>query len=140
MNVDKSILRIIDANLNRAKEGLRVCEDITRFILNDLASTRALKSLRHRIHSIIVSSKLSASLLHGSRDVKSDCGTDFCGLEKKDKWQAIFFANIQRVKEALRVLEEFLKLFKGSPAGGQFKKLRFRLYEQEKKITEKYFK
>jgi signal transduction histidine kinase len=139
MNVDKSILRIIDANLNRAKEGLRVCEDITRFILDDLASTRALKSLRHRIHSIVESSKINIKLLHGARDTKGDCGTDFYGLEKKDKWQAVFFANMQRVKEALRVLEEFSKLFKGK-AGPQFKALRFRLYEQEKKITEKHFR
>jgi thiamine-phosphate pyrophosphorylase len=139
MNIDKPILRIIDVNLNRAKEGLRVCEDIARFILNDPASTRALKLLRHNIQDIIVSSNISIKLLHNARDIKGDCGTPFCGLENKDRWEAVFFANIQRVKEALRVLEEFSKLFKGA-LGEKFKKLRFRLYEQEKRLTEKYFR
>jgi thiamine-phosphate pyrophosphorylase len=139
MNIDNPILRIIDVNLNRAKEGLRVCEDVTRFILNDLASTRALKSLRHRIHNIIESSGISAKLLHSMRNIKDDCGTGFCGLEKKDKWQAVFSANMQRSKEALRVLEEFSKLIK-TKMGAEFKALRFKLYQQEKRLTEKYFK
>lgn len=136
--IDKNILRIIDVNLNRAKEGLRVCEDITRFILNDPASTKALKSLRHRIQDIIASSNMDNKFLCMARNVKGDCGTDFCGLENKDRWESVFFANMQRAKEALRVLEEFSKLFKGN-ACEKFKTLRFRLYEQEKKITEKYF-
>ncbi|MCX5667705.1 MAG: hypothetical protein NTY34_05295 [Candidatus Omnitrophica bacterium] len=44
----------------------------------------------------------------------------------------IFSANIERTKESLRVLEEFFKLFdKGSSA--RFTKLRFKVYEIEKK-------
>ena len=138
MNIDKPILRIIDVNLNRAKEGLRVCEDIIRFILNDPASTKALKSLRHRIQDIIASSNMDNKLLRMARNVKDDCGTDFCSLEDKEGWEAVFFANMQRAKEALRVLEEFSKLFKGN-AGEKFKRLRFQLYEQEKRLTEKHF-
>jgi hypothetical protein len=136
---DKNILRIIDVNLNRAKEGLRVCEDISRFIFNDLVSTRALKLLRHNIHHIVISSRINEKLLCRARDVKSDCGTDFCVLENKDSWESVFFANIQRAKEALRVLEEFSKLLKAS-TGEKFKELRFKLYEQEKRLTEKYLK
>ena len=134
---NKNILRIIDVNLNRAKEGLRVCEDITRFILNDSASTYALKLLRHKIQEITANSNIDKNSLCSARDIRGDCGMDFCVLEKKDTWQSVFAANMQRAKEALRVLEEFSKLFKGN-TGQRFKHLRFRLYAQEKRLTEKY--
>ena len=104
---DKNILRIIDVNLNRAREGLRVCEDIIRFVLNDASSTRSLKSIRHKIQSIIDSSKIEKESLCISRDVGTDVGTELDWLEARNSWQSIFFANIQRVKESLRVLEEF---------------------------------
>jgi thiamine-phosphate pyrophosphorylase len=137
--IDKNVLRIIDVNANRAAEGLRVCEEITRFMFNDTASTRALKRLRHRVQDIVNSSGIGRSLLYSSRDIKGDCGTDFCALEKRHSYEGVFFANMQRVKEALRVLEEFLKLFKG-PAGARFKAVRFELYAEEKRLTEKYFR
>lgn len=136
---NSKVLRIIDVNINRAKEGIRVCEDIARFILDDPASTKSLKSLRHRIEGIIAKSSIKKRSLCESRDVKSDCLTEICDLENKSDWQSIFFANIQRTKEALRVLEEFSKLSEEKMSRG-FKGLRFKIYEQEKKITEKYFK
>ena len=46
----------------------------------------------------------------------------------------IFFANIQRVKESIRVLEEFSKLLDKKSALA-FKRLRYQIYEVEKKIT-----
>jgi hypothetical protein len=136
---DKNILRIIDVNLNRAKEGLRVCEDVTRFILNDSASTRALKIIRHKIQDIVEYSRIKKDFLCSARDIAGDCGMDFSSLEKKSDWKSILFANMQRVKESLRVLEEFTKLLKDSSCE-KFKRLRFRFYAQEKRITEKYFK
>ncbi|NQT95564.1 MAG: thiamine-phosphate pyrophosphorylase [Candidatus Omnitrophica bacterium] len=137
--MDKKILRIIDVNLNRAREGLRVCEDIARFILNDSNATSQLKSLRHKIKRIIISSSLNKRLLHESRDVAKDCATDFSPLEKKSNWQSIFFANIQRTKESLRVLEEFFNL-SNSKISEKFKDLRFQAYKLEKRLTERYFK
>ncbi|MFC1594778.1 hypothetical protein ACFL38_05570 [Candidatus Omnitrophota bacterium] len=56
-NLDKNMLRILDANINRAKEGLRVCEDEARFILNDARYSRQLKSVRHKISSLSVGSR-----------------------------------------------------------------------------------
>ncbi|MDD5504533.1 MAG: thiamine-phosphate pyrophosphorylase [Candidatus Omnitrophica bacterium] len=137
--IDKNVLRIIDANINRAAEGLRVCEDIIRFMFNDAALTKGLKRLRHRVLDIINSSGISRSLLHNSRDAKGDCGSDFSVLENRRSCEGVFFANMQRAKEALRVLEEFLKLYKTS-AGRRFKSVRFELYAEEKRLTEKYFK
>ncbi len=136
---NKKILRIIDVNLNRAKEGLRCCEEVARFILDDSTLTRALKSLRHNIENIVTSSELKKELLCKSRDVNTDCGKSFCALEKKDDWQGIFFANIQRTKESLRVLEEFFKLIDDQSCE-KFKAMRFKVYEQEKRFAGRHLK
>jgi len=139
MTDNKKIFRILDVNINRVKEGLRVCEDITRFILNDPASTKSLKSLRHKVEDIIAKSSIRKRLLCMARDVKRDCLTEICDLEHKKSWQSIFFANMQRAKEALRVLEEFSKLFE-ERMSSDFKRLRFNIYEQERKLTRKHIK
>ncbi len=123
--------RIIDANLNRVKEGLRVCEEIARFILNDCRFTSELKSLRHKIDGL--SSKIypKAKLLK-VRAVQADVGRQNSrGELKRSNCKAIYWANIQRVKESLRVLEEFGKL--GNAAAAlSFKRLRYKVYEIEK--------
>ncbi len=43
------MLRLVDANLDRLGEGLRVLEDVSRFLLNDVAASRRLKALRHSL-------------------------------------------------------------------------------------------
>ncbi|MFQ5925353.1 MAG: thiamine phosphate synthase, partial [Dehalococcoidia bacterium] len=43
------MLRLIDANLNRISEGLRLLEDVARFLVNDAALSEQLKSLRHEL-------------------------------------------------------------------------------------------
>jgi thiamine-phosphate pyrophosphorylase len=134
--VQKNILRIIDANLNRSREGLRVLEDIVRFILDDASLTRDLKSIRHRLQRIAASSKVNCPQLYEARDSEKDIGKGFSFLEKKKDWQSIFFANLQRIKESLRVLEEFFKLFDDG-SGKNFKRLRFKIYEFEKKAFKK---
>ena len=133
---DKDILRIIDVNLNRAREGLRVCEEVVRFVLNDASLTKGLKSIRHKIQSIIKSADTDEGLLCQARNVKDDVGTELTRLEKRDGWRSIFFANMQRVKESLRVLEEFFKLFDRN-TGERFKDLRFQVYEFEKKAIKR---
>ena len=130
----KNISRILDANLNRAKEGLRVCEEITRFILNSPAFTQGLKELRHRITALSERLAAKADMLQ-ERDSLADRGKNIYGQElKREDTQDIFFANIQRAKESLRVLEEFSKLKEKSLAR-EFKDLRYSLYELEKKIA-----
>ena len=39
---------MIDANLNRLKEGLRVVEDIKRYVFDDAEVAYKIKSLRHK--------------------------------------------------------------------------------------------
>ncbi len=132
-----SVLRIADANLNRSREGLRVCEEVIRFALEKRAWTRELKASRHRIGKLLHQLPVSISTLLGSRRVQSDVGREKSKLEdsRQDVFE-LFLVNIERSKEALRVLEEVFKLIEPKLAG-QFKKERFRVYGIEKKILPK---
>ena len=128
--------RIIDANLNRAKEGLRVCEEITRFILNSNRFTAAFKTVRHEIDEVI-KRIYPASMLLNKRNSHGDVGrSNSRGELKRASCKDIFLANIQRVKESLRVLEEFSKL-EDCKAALCFKQLRYKVYEIEKKSFKK---
>lgn len=128
--------RIIDANLNRVKEGLRVCEEITRFILDDRSSTALFKLYRHQIDTIAKKVYPAARLLEERRS-DGDVGRKNSRSElKRGGLKDIFWANIQRVKESLRVLEEFSKL-KNKQAALRFKELRYKIYEIEKKSFKK---
>lgn len=130
------VLRIIDANRNRLKEGLRVCEEITRFILGSAPLTRELKYIRHTIDDICVKAYPAIKLI-SSRDSARDVGKNIYANELKRKNAAdIFYANIQRVKESIRVLEEFSKLKSRKFAAG-IKELRYRIYEIEKRTASK---
>ena len=71
------------------------------------------------------------------RESQKDVGKDIYINELKIKdYAEIFFANIQRAKESVRVLEEFSKLINQSIAI-KFKKVRYDIYESEKKIAQK---
>ncbi len=133
----KLIYRIIDANLNRAKEGLRVCEDITRFILESPSLTANLKQIRHKLDKLILSFAPQRYKLLLTREAKNDVGRLIFGQElKRSGISDILFANIQRVKESIRVLEEFSKLSNAKRAA-DFKAARYSVYELEKKIAKK---
>lgn len=123
------ISRIIDVNTNRAVEGLRVMEEVVRFVLEDKKLTHELKQLRSSLR------KISGNLIQ-QRKISSDVGRDL--YTKSEAKRAtildIFTANAKRVQEALRVLEEFSKLIKPS-AGKSIKGLRFKVYELEKTIS-----
>jgi len=128
--------RIIDANLNRVKEGLRVCEEITRFILDNYKFTAQLKQIRHKIDRL--SSKIySPAKLLSQRFAQTDVGRlNSRGETKRANYKDIFWANLQRTKESLRVLEEFSKLL-DSRVALDFKQLRYEVYEIEKESFKK---
>ena len=128
------MLRLIDANLNRISEGLRLLEDIARFILNDAALSAALKSLRHELlrqHSSLQKELLSAR----------DSAGDVAAFAEEDMHRAdlpaIVTANARRVEESLRVLEEISKLPDLALDPAKFKQARFTLYELERALTGK---
>ena len=131
-----NIHRIIDANLNRAKEGLRVCEEITRFILDNHRFTALFKKFRHQIDEL-AREIYPVSALLSQRKSNRDVGRfNSSGELKRNNCKDIFWANIQRIKESLRVLEEFSKLTDTKVAMG-FKQLRYKVYEIEKASSKK---
>ena len=133
----KNILRIIDANVNRSREGLRVCEEITRFILEDKALTRECKNIRHAISRNISKFPGKIKVLLTSRESQRDIGTKIKNPSKKESPKDLFLANIQRSKEALRVLEEFSSVF-SRPLSESFSRLRFKTYAFEKKVIARF--
>lgn len=130
--MDTGVYRIIDANLNRVMEGVRVCEDIMRFSSKNERLTARLKDLRHEIFLAIKDiRKEHLEEMVSARDI-NDVGVRTNESEKKrEDISELFLANVQRGKESLRVLEEVLKLF-DSEVSQKFKKFRFKLYELEK--------
>ncbi|MCM8797176.1 MAG: thiamine-phosphate pyrophosphorylase [Candidatus Omnitrophica bacterium] len=134
--MDRAIYRIFDANINRTKEGLRVCEEITRFILNNRSLTTQLKNIRHRIDLVLKNMPSRLSFI-AERESRHDIGRGIFGQELKRKGVSdILFANMQRAKESTRVLEEFAKLINRDTAL-EFKEIRYKIYETEKKIAAK---
>ena len=133
MNSERAIYRVIDVNLNRASEGLRVIEDGVRFILDDSSLTKKVKELRHSlIKAIKVVPGFDEKKLISCRNSGKDVGAK---LEEKPrgKVKELIRANFRRVQEAQRSLEEFGKLL--SPLlGQQFKRLRFQTYSLEKQV------
>lgn len=121
-------LRIIDANLNRAQEALRVAEDYARFALEDAHLSGECKQLRHEL----VSLALEAIPLHealSARSTQSDVGTQLATKEegRRPDLRACAAAAWQRVHQALRVLEETFKLL--APASApRIEQLRYKTY------------
>ncbi len=132
------VFRIIDANLNRSREGLRVCEDIARFALNSKVITTELKGVRHGISDIAKGSAGSLKGLPASRDTLSDVlrRSRFESEMKRRSLEDIFAANIERVKESLRVMEELYKLI-DVKSSSRFCGLRFKVYAIEKKAMKR---
>lgn len=136
--------RLIDANLNRLREGIRVLEDIARYILNDLPLASSLKNLRHKAR-ISDLNHLQSLLQH--RDIKNDILKISTPSEKKrENLHDIALANFKRSEESARVLEEILKLksiiaasvdceksaeFELDSVSEVFKAIRYELYDIE---------
>lgn len=133
----KKVYRILDANLNRAREGIRVAEDVARLYLNDESLSKKFKSVRHRITKIAQES-FEADILLFFRDSKGDVGAKGMGkMEGKRKGLAgVVQANLRRAQEALRVLEEMGKLIKKESAQ-KFKRVRFKIYTLEKEMGQR---
>ena len=141
-------LRMIDANLNRSSEGLRVLEDVARFLLNDAELSQRLKALRHDL--ALETKSLGIGLL-SQRDSEQDVGrpqsiplptrgkelnvetTSLQGLSD------LVTANAKRVEESLRVIEELAKLPEISSMlnSAKFEQSRFAIYTLERDLVSK---
>lgn len=122
----------MDANFNRAKEGLRVCEDLCRYVWDQKTLTRTFKDLRHELTEIMGVLDIQKAL--EARHIQGDVGRDTSISESKRKdINAVFYANSQRVKESLRVLEEVTKLIDAG-ISSKLKVLRYKVYALEQKV------
>jgi len=120
--------RLVDANLNRLKEGIRVVEDIFRYIFDNKQIASRLKELRHL--AIIP----NYTDLLNSRDIKNDVLKQTTKSEAtRNNLNAILLANFKRSQESARVLEEFTKLI-SSEISTNFKYIRYELYDIEKEL------
>jgi len=134
------VLRIIDANTNRASEGLRLLEDIARFILNDAGLSQQLKAMRH---SLVEETKSLGVKLLSQRDSEHDVGASGentiarAAKQSQQDLPSVITANAKRVAESLRVIEELAKLPETSPMlnSTRFEQLRFSLYSLEQRLT-----
>jgi thiamine-phosphate pyrophosphorylase len=128
-------LRIIDANLNRAGEGLHLLEDVARLMLNDANLTQQLKTIRHEI---LRGDRSFNQQLVQSRDSEGDVGVEIevPGEAKEKELPIMVVANARRVQEALRILEELSKIPGAAPKldGEKFKQARFDLYAIEREL------
>lgn len=129
----KNAKRIIDANLNRCREGLRVVEDTLRFVLNDETLYKKVRKIRHDTDKILRNVYCELII---ERDTFSDSGRKMPETSKKEL-PDIVKANFKRAQESLRVLEEYSKTVfpKAAP---EFKKQRYGVYNTEKTVFIKY--
>jgi len=123
------LFRVIDANINRLKEGVRVVEDIMRYRDNNKELSSQLKNLRHKAKI----QEIEKLLLH--RDSINDVlrPTIKSELNRTDI-KSIIIANFKRAQESSRVLEELFKLHNNKYSEG-FKYIRYELYNLEKEIV-----
>ena len=136
--MSRELLRIIDANYNRAKEAVRVAEDISRFYFADSRLTSRFKRLRHDLTKALLVFKLPYKNLVEARNSAEDVGRR--GLirdKKRPGWKDLLVSNLKRAEEASRVLEEVSKMAEPSRAAA-FQRIRFRLYELEKESLRKF--
>jgi thiamine-phosphate pyrophosphorylase len=124
-----AIARILDANLDRSREGLRIIEEWCRFGLNHSQLAQSCKEMRQEL------AQWHTADLRLARDTPADVGTSLShpGEETRSSLENLLQANLCRVQEALRVLEEYGKLY--NPLMGEsFKQLRYQVYAIESQL------
>jgi thiamine-phosphate pyrophosphorylase len=124
-----AIARILDANLDRSREGLRIIEEWCRFGLNHSQLAQSCKEMRQEL------AQWHTADLRLARDTPADVGTSLSHPqeETRSSLENLLQANLCRVQEALRVLEEYGKLY--NPLMGEsFKQLRYQVYAIESQL------
>ena len=127
------MFRVIDANLNRCNEGLRVIEDLLRFHY-ETKLFEEIKKVRHNLKEIEKS--LPKKNLVKERNSVSDLGNKVFNEEmNRSSIKDLLTANFKRIQESFRVLEEVLKL-SFADLSEMAKNNRFIIYTIEKKVWE----
>jgi thiamine-phosphate pyrophosphorylase len=125
-----TIYRILDANLDRAREGLRIIEEWCRFGLNNPQLTEACKNLRQEL------GQWHREEIRAYRDTPNDPGTAITHPQEQQRANIteLLRSNFCRTQEALRVLEEYSKLY-SEPMAAACKQMRYQVYTLETNLT-----
>ena len=127
-SLSPELFRVIDANLNRLKEGIRVIEDILRYRDNNKELSVKLKEIRHK-------SRINeyTELLQHRDSINDVLKTSTKSEQSRTDTTSIIAANFKRAQESSRVLEELFKLH-NIDYSENFKSIRYELYNLEKVI------
>jgi thiamine-phosphate pyrophosphorylase len=128
-----NLFRILDAAANRAREALRVIEDYVRFVLDDRHLTEVCKQLRHDLTAAV--SRMPVESRIAARETQEDVGTGLTAASERRRgdFAGVVRANLARLQESLRSLEEFGKLAEAD-LGDAFKQIRYRVYTLERAV------
>jgi thiamine-phosphate pyrophosphorylase len=129
----RSLLRVVDANANRALEGLRVCEDLARFYLDSARLFARCRRLRHAIAAAVRGLPMPLEALVRARASGGDVGRRARGGVSPSVERTLLM-NLQRTKESLRVLEECARIVAPTRTAA-FQRLRFRTYGVERELV-----
>jgi thiamine-phosphate pyrophosphorylase len=126
LNVQIAISRILDANLDRAREGLRIIEEWCRFAIENKELASECKNMRQELAT------WHTFDLRQARNTPGDLGTELSHPQEEERLgiEHLLQANLCRVQEALRAIEEYGKLYKPQ-MGNAFKQMRYRVYTLE---------
>ena len=126
---DLRVSRIVDVNLNRLTEGLRVVEDVVRLGLEDRRLLAGIRKLRTQVGREV---RALRKRVISSRKSETDLGRgDRFDRARRKNLEDVLLASFKRAEESARVLEEVLKVVEPGLAG-KFKAVRFRLYDLER--------
>ena len=127
-SLSPELYRVVDANLNRLKEGIRVVEDILRYRDNNKELSKKLKSLRHKAQI-----QETKKLLENRDSINDVLRSSTKSEQTRTDIISIFSANFKRAQESARVLEELFKL-ESIEYSENFKTIRYELYNIEKEV------
>lgn len=132
--MERAVYRIIDANFNRCREGLRVMEEFCRFGLDNKSFSSRAKQLRHSLTRTI--GRFDQNTLITCRDSANDVGSSI-RVEKqmvRSDLKDCFLAAAKRATEALRALAEASQII-DAEAADEFERIRFDVYTFEKDVV-----
>jgi thiamine-phosphate pyrophosphorylase len=122
---------MIDANLNRAREALRVLEDTARFVFENSELAFSLKTIRHALAQLFL--PLGDAMIR-ARDVGRDVARNDRRPRPASDLPGLVAANFKRAQEALRSLEEAATIVRSS-LHAPIMKLRFDVYRLESRFN-----
>lgn len=135
----QTLFRVLDAELNRSVEAIRLLEDIFRFAFDDKELSSRLRDIRHKMRELF---SFASNRLIRARESSSDVGVDISlssQIDKRKESTDVMVANFKRAQEAFRSIEEVAKCLSYYSQAKVIEQLRFELYSIEKK-GKVYFK